>query len=175
VSELEAPAVVGDGALSEVRVDEAGAVTSLRVTALVAPKAPPLWFAELSKPDATPPSEHLVAFSGHGIEPGRLVNREQLREISVKSADQVGALQWYPVTGEIVQVYVAPDWRRHHISIGVIMAGGALHLARGNTPRLWGDGQRTALGDRMVKGAQWTHRVDPLTNLSPPMTPYDQR
>lgn len=173
--EADAAQVIGDDALSEVRLDPAGVVTLLHVTPLVAAKAPPLWFAELDQPDASPPTRHVVGFSGHGIEPGRLVDRQQLREIDVTSADQVGALQWYPATGEIVQVYVAPDWRRRHVATAVMMAGGALHLARGGAQRLWADGQRTALGDRFAKRATWEHRAAPLTHLAPPMTPFDQR
>ena len=99
---------VGDDSFCVAGYDRDGAVVSLAVTRLAAPKAPPLWFAELTEPDATPPAINLVAFSGHGVAAERLLDRAALREVSVVSADQLGAARWYPATGEVDQVYVHP-------------------------------------------------------------------
>lgn len=172
--EDEARGVVGLNAVCVAHYDTDAAVRSLEVTARGAPKAPPLWFAELPEPDATPPAAVLVTFSGHGVDAGAIVDRVALREVDVKSADQLGAVRWYPATGEVDQIYVSPDHRRRSIGSALIAASSALTLARG-CPRLWGDGQRTALGDRWRNASPWSHRAAELTNLAPPMTPFDQR
>jgi GNAT superfamily N-acetyltransferase len=83
-------------------------------------------------------------------------------------------VRWYQGTGEVDQVYVAPTQRRQGIGSAIIMAAGTLAVAR-DWPRLWGDGQRTALGDRWRSTSDWAHRTAPLNHLAPPMTPLDQR
>lgn len=171
--ELAAADLIGDDAVCIARYHD-GLVTRLEVTSRGAPKAPPLWFAELTEPDASPPAVSLVAFSGHGVDAGSLLDRVALRETAVASGDQLGALRWYPATGEVDQAYVAPDWRRRSIGSALVVAGGTLAVARGWS-RLWGDGQRTALGDRWRSASPWAHRAATLTHLAPPMTPFDQR
>jgi hypothetical protein len=52
-------------------------------------------------------------------------------------------------------------------------ACGTLNVVRG-LPRVWGDGQRTALGDRFVKASPWSDRGADLTHLAPPMTPIEK-
>lgn len=174
VPERDAQDEVGDDAMCIARYDDDGAVVSLAVTGLAAPKSPPLWFAELSESEASPPAISLVAFSGHGVDAERLLDRAALREASVVSADQLGAARWYPATGEVDQIYVAPTWRRRSIGSALAIAVGTLSLARG-WPRIWGDGQRTAVGDRWRNASPWAHRMADLTHLAPPMTPFDER
>ena len=170
----DASEAVGEDAVCVAAYDDGGEVTALAVTPRGAPKAPPMWFAELTEPDGTPPAVTLVAFSGHGVAPATLVDRAHLREIEVKSPDQVGAIRWYPATGEVDQVYVSPQLRRRTIGGALVAASSALSLAR-DWPRLWGDGQRTALGDRWRNASPWAHRTADLTHLAPPMTPFDER
>ena len=55
---------------------------------------------------------------------------------------------------------------------GQLSAGNALSLSRG-WPCFWGDGQRTALGERMRDGRSWRSRFDKRTHIAPPMTPGD--
>lgn len=171
--EHEATELIGDDAVCLATYAD-GLVTRLEVTPRGAPKAPPLWFAEVVEPDSSPPAVILIAFSGHDVEPGRLLDREARTDVAVTSADQLGALRWYPATGEVDQIYVSPDWRRRSIGSALIAAGGTLAVARG-WERLWGDGQRTALGDRWRKASPWAHRAATLSHLAPPMTPFDQR
>jgi hypothetical protein len=151
-----------------------GEVSELSVSADVAPKAPPLWFADLPEPTATPPTATIIAFTGHGIAAGTLIDRSGLRELGITSEDQLGALRWYPNTGEIDQIYVAPAWRRRNIATATLVAAGTLSVARHGS-RLWADGQRTAMGERLRNADTWTHRAADLTHIHPPMTPFDER
>lgn len=171
--EQDATALVGEDAVCVARYS-VGEVTRLEVTPRGGPKAPPLWFAELPDADAAPPAVVLIAFSGHDVPAGSLLAGAPLEAAGVVSSDQLGAVRWYPATGEVDQIYVAPNWRRRSIGSALIAAGATLSVARG-WPRLWGDGQRTALGDRWRSASPWAHRAAPLTHLAPPMTPFDQR
>ena len=173
--EPEATKAVGDDVYVIAGLDAEGEVTSLVATPLAAPKAPPLWFADLPEPTNAPPAHSLVAFTGHGVEAGSLVSRSALSDVQITSADQVGAVRWYPATGELDQAYVQPAWRRQSIATALVTVAGLLNVTRGQ-PRLWSDGQRTAMGDRLRGAtpffAAWS---DDLTHLAPPMTPFDER
>ena len=172
--ETEATSAVGDDVFCRAGFDADGEVTSLVATTLAAPKAPPLWYAELAEPTAKPPTLSLVAFTGHGVEPGSLISRAALADVAVTSADQVGALRWYPATGEADQLYVQPAWRRRSIATAILAVAGLLNVTRGG-PRLWADGQRTAMGDRLRESSPLADWAADLTHLSPPMTPFDER
>ena len=56
----------------------------------------------------------------------------------------------------------------------LLAAAGTVATASGSVP-LWGDGQRTALGERMKKASAWSHRFAELEHLVAPMTPFDER
>ena len=173
--ESEATAAIGDDDVWCVaHFGSDGEVTTLTVTPSAAPKAPPLWFAELPERDAKPPAVSLVAFAEHGVDAGRLLDRTALREVDVVSKDQLGAVRWYPRTGEVDQIYVTPQWRRRSIATAILCAAATLSVIRDWT-RLWADGQRTAMGDRLRDAGPWAHRAADLTHLSPPMTPFDER
>lgn len=169
----EATRIVGERAVCTAHFTD-GSVDALLHVGGVSPDAPPLWFADLPEAGGTPPGANLVAFSGHGIEPGRLLDRAELRSVGISSADQLAALRWYPQTGEIDQVYVQPARRREGIASVLLVAGGTLNRARG-LPRFWSDGQRTALGDRLRNTPRFERFGADLTHLAPPMTPFDQR
>jgi hypothetical protein len=163
---------VGADAVATAVYDDSGRVATLTVGPRGAPKAPPLWFAEIRESTARPPAVNLVAFGGHGVATGRLVDAVELAELPVRSADQLAAVRWYPATGEVDQVYVQPEHRRRTMSGAMIGAAATLSYAR-DWPRLWGDGQRTELGERTRNASPWRVRTADLTHLAPPMTPGD--
>jgi GNAT superfamily N-acetyltransferase len=161
---------VGDDAVCVASYDDSSRVTGLRVGARGAPKAPPLWFVEYRESTARPPAVSLMAFSGHGTAPGSLVDQVDVADLPVSGSDQLGAVRWYPATGEVDQVYVQPEWRRRTMAGALIGAAAALSYAR-SWPRLWGDGQRTEQGEGLRNASAWWHRAADLTHIAPPMTP----
>ena len=164
---------VGQDADVTAHLEGTGRVVRIDLTPRAGWTVPQLWFAELAEPRATPPAVTVVAFSGHDVAPASVLRNEHLRELGVTSADQVGAIRWYPVTGEVDQVYVAPDWRRRRVASTLAAVAGILNEV-GGLPRLWGDGQRTELGEQWRRTATWADRGAPLTHVAPPMTPDDQ-
>ena len=152
----------------------AGQVAEVAVAADVAPKAPPLWFADLPDPTAAPPTATIIACTGYDVPAGTLVDRPRLRELGATTEEQLGALRWYPSTGEIDQIYVAPTWRRRNVATALLVAAGTLNVAR-HRSRVWADGQRTAMGERLRNAESWAHRAADLTHIHPPMTPFDER
>jgi hypothetical protein len=162
---------IGTDAVCTAVYDDEGRVVELRVGTRNAPKAPPLWFVEVRESTGTPPAVNLVAFIGHGVPAGSL--RDDIGGTSATSAGQVGALRWYPATGEVDQVYVQPAWRRRTVGNAVISAGAALCAGR-DWARLWGDGQRTRIGEQWRNASPWAHRTADLTHTAPPMTPGDE-
>ncbi len=174
VPEAEALNHLGDDIVVVARPDADRRITRLEVAVEAAPKAPPLWFTELHDTASSPPTTTLLAFTGHDVAPGTLVASTDLKEVGVTSADQLGAFRWVPSSGFGDQLYVAPAWRRRSIGTALLAAAGGLTFAR-DWPRLWGDGQRTAEGDRMRAASRWTHRSAQLTHLMAPMTPHDER
>jgi GNAT superfamily N-acetyltransferase len=161
---------VGDDAVCVAHFGSSGEVTALDVAARLAPAAPPAWFAELRESAAHPPAVSLVAFAGHGQARGALLEQSDLSNIEVGGSDQIGALRWYPATGEVDQIYVQPAWRRRGIATVLLTAGATLAAARG-WPRFWSDGQRTAMGEQLRNARSWRERAADLTHLAPPMTP----
>lgn len=129
-----------------------------------------LWFAEYRETTHEPPAVNLMAFSGHGVRTGTLVDQQQLLELPVVDGDQVAAVRWFPATGELDQIYVQPAWRRRRVGHALIAAAAVLSHAR-DWPRLWSDGQRTELGEQFRNASPWRHRADDLTHVAPPMTP----
>jgi GNAT superfamily N-acetyltransferase len=145
-------------------------VDALIVGTRCAPDLPPLWFGEVVETAASPPATNLLAFAGPHVSPGALLDVSALRGVGVKSEDQVGAVRWYPATGEVDQIYVQPAWRRRRIANALIAAAAALSYAR-EWPRLWSDGQRTELGEQLRNNSSWRGRTADLTHLAPAMTP----
>ena len=152
----------------------AGQVTGLQVTARVAPRAPALWFLEVRESATQPPAVNLLAFSEPGVTPGGLLDLAAFSNTDIDGSAQLGAIRWYPATGEVDQIYVAPEMRRRSIGSALISASATLSVARG-WPRLWGDGQRTELGEQFRNGHTWWFRAAELTHVAPPMTPPEGR
>ncbi len=146
-----------------------GTVSHLHVSSAFAPKAPRVWFVELV-PDGAPGAHDLLAFGGDDHAAGTLVAEDHLASAAVTSAGQLGAVRWWPESGEIDQVYVQPDRRRQHLGSLLVAAAACLNVTR-DLPRLWGDGERTELGEALRNARSWRDRAAPLTHLAPPMTP----
>jgi hypothetical protein len=161
---------IGRDASCTARLDPDGAVLAVDVEPAFAPKAPPIWFAEQRQSNAEPPAVLLMAFTGAGVERGRLLDEAAVSNVAVRSDDQLGAVRWYPATGEVDQIYVQPQWRRRNVATCLLAAGSLLSVARG-WPRFWADGQRTQLGEELRNGRAWSGRAADLTHLHPPMTP----
>lgn len=172
--EAEAGPYVGEAGIAVAHVDATGTVIGIRISAIAAPKAPAMWFAELAEDTATPPATNLLAFTGFDVEPGRLLDRAALLATGAWTEDQLGAIRLYRGTSELDQVYVSPQWRRRHVGTVLTYAAGILVAARGGSP-VWSDGQRTADGDRFAKASIGRHRAAALTSLAPPMTPFEHR
>lgn len=164
----EAQREVGDNAVCTAGHGDEQRVTALRVAGQAAPHAPPLWFVEVRESSGAPPAVSLVAFTGHDVPAGSV--RDDLGGTSATNADQVGAVRWYPATGEVDQIYVQPQWRRHRIGNVLLVCAATLSYARG-WPRFWGDGQRTRLGEQFRNASPWRGLAADLTHESPPMTP----
>jgi GNAT superfamily N-acetyltransferase len=161
---------IGDAAVCVITFGEARRVARLELQPWFAPKAPPLWFAELRESTGAPPAVSLVAFTGAGAPAHALIDEAGLSNLPVRSRDQLGALRWYPATGEIDQIYVQPAWRRRNIASALLGAAASLSVAR-DWPRFWSDGQRTELGEDLRNGRSWRGRAAHLTHVAPPMTP----
>jgi GNAT superfamily N-acetyltransferase len=145
-----------------------GVVTALELSADRG--MPDLWFVEFRESAARPPAVNLMAFAGHGRRTGELLDRADLSNVAVRREDQLGALRWYPATGELDQSYVAPTVRRSGIGSALVYAAAVLGVARG-WPRMWADGQRTLLGEAFRNASEFGNRAAGLTHVAPPMTP----
>lgn len=161
---------IGDDAAIAAVLDDAGEVSHFEPQSHLIPKAPPMWFVELPETTEQPPATNLMAFTGHGQPEGAFVHRSDAADLGVPNDAQVGAIRWHPSTGRVDQLYVQPQWRRCGISSALIATAGVVAGAR-DWPRLWGDGQRTELGEAMKQGVSWSTGMAELTHLHPPMTP----
>jgi GNAT superfamily N-acetyltransferase len=150
-------AVLEDGVVTRLELGERAAVRDL-------------WFVEFRESAARPPAVNLMAFAGHGRRPGELLDRADLSNVAVRREDQLGAVRWYPATGELDQIYVAPTARRSGIGSALVYAAAVLSVARG-WPRMWADGQRTLLGEAFRNASEFGNRAADLTHVAPPMTP----
>jgi ribosomal protein S18 acetylase RimI-like enzyme len=162
----------GDDIVCTATYDEHGRVALVERAPSFAPKAPPLWFVEFRESSAQPPAVSLVAFTGHSQRVGAVFDQADLSSLPVVHDDQLGAIRWYPATGEIDQIYVAPPARRQQIGTALLISAGTLSLARG-WPRFWSDGQRTVLGEQLRNSRAWAKSAAELTHIAPPMTPGD--
>jgi GNAT superfamily N-acetyltransferase len=165
---------IGNNALCTAVLGVDGQVVGLHPSRRFAPKAPPIWFVEVRESTASPPAVSLIAFTGNDRPPGTLVSDSDWSNLSVDTDNQLGAVRWFPATGQSNQLYVQPQWRRRNVASALLGAAECLSVAR-RWPRLWGDGQRTELGEQARNARTWQKRTSALTHLHPPMTPDDTR
>lgn len=133
--------------------------------------------------DASPPLAELLAFAhddvadraaslGANVEAGAVLTANDAARLGLASLDQVGAVRWRVGTGQALEIYVSPLHRRRRVATSLLFAAEGAAAARG-WPRLWVGGVRTALGQALLERMRWggSGRVQPLTELAPPMTP----
>jgi GNAT superfamily N-acetyltransferase len=151
---------------------ERGRVTRLDLAPDVTAKAPGLWFVEFREDEtALPVAHHLIAFTGHNQPDGTLLDHDSFSLLGIANRSQLGAIRWYPATGEIHQLYVQPAYRRQGIGRALVYAIGALNIASGR-PRVWSQGPRTELGEHFRNASPlWTSRTPETAEFLPPMTP----
>lgn len=117
--------------------------------ALADGRAPALVFHEQLRRDLRPVEVHLRAFS-----------RDDVAHLA--------ALRWNPATGRVLGLHVDPEVRRRRVATCLLAAAEACAVARG-WPGLWAGGERTALGESLLRGLPWgVRRARPLTAIVPP-------
>lgn len=148
------------------------AVVALHVAREIAPRAPAMWFVAHPETAADPPAMTLVAFGTADQPAGAVVPAATFTELPVRSTDQLAAVRWFTGTGQVHQIYVAPEQRRRSIGTALLLAAGTFAVACG-WPRLWGNGERTDLGEAIVTRGHdlIRRRVTARTRVLPPMTP----
>lgn len=136
------------------------------------PGAPLLWYVEGPEPAARPAATTLVAFSDPRFAEGTLLDADRARQAGVDGGRQVAALRWWPATGLVHQIYVAPERRRRGVGDKLVRAAFGIQAARG-LPPLHGDGRRTELGEQWRGGLHpaVATRMAPLSEVVPAMTP----
>ena len=137
------------------------------------PRAPAMWLVVVPEP-GPPAATNLVAFTGHDVPEGSVLDADRAAALGVRTEDQVGAVRCYAETGRVDQVYVAPAWRRRQVATALVGAASVYNMVH-DRPQTWGDGQRTALGEKWVQSLTSRTRVADQTHLAPPMTPMDER
>jgi hypothetical protein len=158
--------------LAAARMDNGGQVVHVRVAPRLTPRAPALWYVSIEEPDADPAALTLVAFDTPHAADGTVVGQDAFTSMPVPSSQQVAAVRWFTGTGQVHQIYVQPACRRRGVATKVLVVAGMLAVATGR-PRLWGNGERTDLGEALAtRGPElFRGRVTPRTRALPPMTP----
>ena len=153
---------------------DTGQMVSLQIVAPWSTGAPALRYVEVSERDLERPAHTLVAFLADDSTRGSVHDAADFAALGLDSADQVGAIRWYPASGLIHQIYVSPAHRRNRIATTLVMAAAGVRVARG-WPALHADGRRTDHGEafQLSGPSQWRHRVAERTEVMPPMTPGD--
>jgi GNAT superfamily N-acetyltransferase len=130
-----------------------------------------MWYVEVGEPDGAPPAVNLVAYETRHFPADMVVDAAIFRPLAIRSEEQLGAIRWWPGTGQIHQVYVQPLRRRQGIATALLYAAAA-HLMVSGSPRgLWASGDRTQLGEALAHGLPHPQRVRVHRRLAAPMTP----
>lgn len=134
-----------------------------------------LWWVEVPETSADPPAVNLVAYDTSDLAPGTIIDDAAFVSLPVTASMQVGAYRWWPSTGEVHQMYVAPERRRHGVAIGLGACAWAYAWLRG-WPAQFTGGYRTDLGEALLEATEpwWSGRMGPRTHISPPMTPPER-
>lgn len=150
---------LGDDVLCTATFDSDDRVVALDVAAHRVPKAAPMYWVELSDNDARPPAVVLQAHDAAGEPAGRLTTEAPLPPL--------GWVRWYPMTGLLEDIWVQPDRRRTGVATALLYAADTLSAARA-WQRLWADGQRTDLADRLRDQDTWRDRAADRTHTAQP-------
>jgi hypothetical protein len=130
--------------------------------------APDLWCVLIMEPDADPPAANLVGFTTDHFPDGTIVESAEAAAAGVTAADQVAALRWFPGSGQVHQVFVAPEWRRRHVAVKMHMTAELIRAGRG-WPAIRGGEIRTELGDAYITALGISPRITPRVASAPPM------
>jgi GNAT superfamily N-acetyltransferase len=134
-----------------------------------------LWWVEVPETAATPPALNFVAYDVPVMTAGSIIDEAAFSSLGVTGQQQVGAYRWWPSTGEVHQMYVAPAERRHGIGIALGIVAWTYAWLRGWPPQFTGS-YRTEQGEAFLETAKpwWAGRTNPLTHVAPPMTPGER-
>lgn len=144
-----------------------------------------VWHEQLRR-DLRPVEVHLLAFlhddvvrlaeerSLPGVAPGTVLTAADVARLGLAARDELAAVRWNPATGQVLELHVDPDFRRRRVATRLLFAAEACAVARG-WPCLWVGGERTALGESLLRGLRWgVRRARPLTTLARPTTPVGE-
>jgi hypothetical protein len=133
-----------------------------------------LWWVEVVETSTDPPAMNLVAYDAPGVAPGSIINNAAFRSLPVRSDQQVGAYRWWPSTGEVHQMYVAPGGRHEGVGIALGTVAWTYAWLKG-WPAQFTAGYRTDEGEKFLQATKtwWSSRIKPRTHIVPPMTPRD--
>lgn len=154
-------------------LDDAGR-TVVDLAPGVRPGAPDIWFVALPQRDGDQPTLTLVAFATDHRAPGTVLSDAEFFHLPVPNDAQLGAIRWWPDEAVVDQVFVADEWRRHHVATVLIYTASAFHQHQGWPGRLHSDGRRTRLGVSLVTGLRHPERIAPLDKLLEPMERTDR-
>ncbi|CAB4610521.1 unannotated protein [freshwater metagenome] len=143
----------------------------MHLNPVVIPDAPALWFVAL--PDRTDPrpAMTLVGFATDHLPPGTIIGDPEFFSLPVDPTEQVGAISWWFEEGVVDQLFIAEQWRRHHLARLFTAAAQGFQVHNGWPPKLTSNGRRTALGEHLATRALFPDRYAPLEVLAPPMDP----
>jgi GNAT superfamily N-acetyltransferase len=131
-----------------------------------------LWWVEVPETSADPPALNIVAYDAPVLAPGSVIDDAGFTSLPVRASMQAGAYRWWPSTGEVHQMYVAPDGRRQGVGIALGTFAWTYAWLRG-WPAQFTGGYRTDLGEALLETTKpwWSGRTGPRSHISPPMTP----
>jgi hypothetical protein len=101
---------------------------------------------------------------------GTIVTESDFVLMDVTAEQQIGAIVWSARTGEIAEIYVAPQMRRRDVGRRMTNAATWVHQSHGWPGVIRGSGRRTELGQLWAANKIVT-RVPAQTELAPPMDP----
>lgn len=134
-----------------------------------------LWWVEVPETAADPPALNIVAYDAPALAPGTVIDDAAFISLPVQAADQAAAYRWWPSTGEVHQMYVAPEARRQGVGIAIGAFAWVYAWLR-DWPAQYTGGYRTDLGEALIEATEpwWSGRAGDRTHISPPMTPGDR-
>jgi GNAT superfamily N-acetyltransferase len=117
---------------------------------------------------------NFVAYDAPVVAPGSVIDDAAFASLQVQAGEQAGAYRWWPSTGEVHQMYVAPAGRRQGVGIALGAFAWCYAWLRG-WPAQFTGGYRTDLGESFLEASKpwWSGQVQQRTHISPPMTPSD--